>query len=174
MHLPSNAMVVSPMRTELESLPELVIDVDTTDCMPPPKGEVATLPSPASVDLPPQLDHDSWYDLLASFRKLGVSERVQLLAFARQLAKGGDNIYTIGLGRALAEVDRVIAFNQDKHPSSKWKSYTATQHLGKMIKHAGNCLYGERRDPETERSHIAHSIARGLMALQCVLETENH
>ncbi len=118
------------------------------------------------------IEAGKWLELETIWRSLDLHDRISLLNFARELQRGGESARTIGLGEALAEVDRVIASNQGKHPQSKWKTYTVTHHLSKAIGHAAKFLGGERKDPESRRHAMAHTVARGLMALALELEEE--
>jgi hypothetical protein len=138
------------------------------DDLPGPRKVAASAPQLDGIDL------ERWHELLGIWRAIGIHDRVTLLNFARELARGGESARTIGLGEALAEVDRVIAANQGKHPRSKWRTYSVTHHLAKAIGHAAKFIGGERLDPESRRHAMAHTVARGLMALALELENERH
>lgn len=118
------------------------------------------------------IDVDRWVELADLWRGLGIHERVSLLNFARELGRGGESARSIGLAEALAEVDRLIADSQRKHPGSRWKTHTVTHHLAKMIGHAAKFMAGERLDPDSRRYALSHVVARGLMALQLCLEED--
>ncbi len=127
---------------------------------------IADMPPEASERM--QLDGINgarWLELAAIWRRLDLPAQVSALNFLRELERGGESARTIGLGEALAEVDRVIAFNQSKHPGSKWKTQTVKHHCGKLLKHLGAAQTGERFDPDTKRNALAHVVARALMAL---------
>ena len=80
-------------------------------------------------------------------------------------------LVNIGLLRALDEVEGVLAWNQtEKHPGAKWKRKSLSYHDAKSVSHLNKAQCGERKDPETLRSHRAHSCARLLMALAHELE----
>ncbi len=109
------------------------------------------------------LSLDHWHSLLEEWRKLDLPARVSLVNFARELGRGRESARTIGLAPAMAEVDGVIAFNQSKHPGSKWLTQTALYHLGKHHSHLGRALAGTWEDHETGRPHYAHAIGRLAM-----------
>lgn len=118
------------------------------------------------------IEYQRWVELLSLWRALGLHDRIALLNFARELNRGGESARTIGLGEALAEVDRVIGASQGKHPSSRWKTYTVAHHTAKLIGHVAKFLGGERKDPESRRHALAHVTARALMALQLELDED--
>jgi hypothetical protein len=118
------------------------------------------------------LDYERWTELLSIWRTIELHDRVTLLNFARELARGGESARTIGLGEALAEVDRVIAGSQKKHPSSKWRTYSSKHHQGKLLRHLGSWLAGEKNDAESGCSHLAHLAARALMLAGIVIEED--
>jgi hypothetical protein len=80
------------------------------DDLPGPRKVAASAPQLDGIDL------ERWHELLGIWRAIGIHDRVTLLNFARELARGGESARTIGLGEALAEVDRVIAANHHRPP----------------------------------------------------------
>jgi hypothetical protein len=132
-------------------------------------GHQEAQPKPC-VRPPGSPDVAEWLALYETFHALSVTDRVRLLDVARSLKTKQESMISIGLHDALVEADAVVGFNQGKHPGSKWRKYTAEQHIGKIMKHAGSALYGERIDPETGKRALAHVLARSAMALQIDLE----
>lgn len=123
----------------------------------------------------PNLDssaYDLWSELWSICAELPLHERVSLLNFARELKRGGESARTIGLTEALAEVDKVIGGSQKKHPNQKWRTYSAKTHQGKLLRHIGSYLTGQRNDEESGRPHLAHMAARALMMLAIALEED--
>jgi hypothetical protein len=125
-------------------------------------------PKPCVRPPAPAIEH--WHALYDVFFQLSVTDRVRLLDVARSLKTGRESMISIGLHDALIEADAVVGFSQGKHPQSKWRGYTIEQHIGKISKHAGAALFGERVDPETGKRALAHVLARAAMALQLDLE----
>jgi hypothetical protein len=120
------------------------------------------------------IDSARWHEFVAIWRELALHDRISLLNFARELKRGGESARTIGLGEALAEVDRVIGGSQSKHPNQRWRTYSAKHHQGKMLGHVGKFLTGERNDQESGLPHLAHMAARALMLLAIALEEDKH
>jgi hypothetical protein len=118
------------------------------------------------------LPYDRWLKLRESTSKLDAMGWVYLFETLERLTSGQECAVSIGLGEAMAEMDRVVGGSQSKHPGKKWKTYSVAVHIAKILGHVGLFMRGKVSDHESGRHALAHSAARCLMALQLDLDEQ--
>ena len=89
----------------------------------------------------------------------------------RHLARG-EAIARIGLPNALDEVHDLLARTELQHRGFEGMKKPRDYHVGKMLKHLGSHMSGERQDADTKVNTLAHVAARALMALERELTEE--
>lgn len=73
---------------------------------------------------------------------------------------------------ALEDVLGAFEFGARKYAVNDWTNRSQVDHIDGAFRHLTAWLRGDRRDPETGLSHLAHAGARVLMALalECAFE----
>jgi hypothetical protein len=67
---------------------------------------------------------------------------------------------------ALAEVHAILEFGADKYGSRNWeKGFKWLRLANAAARHLFAWMRGEKADPETGRSHVAHFVCCGLFLL---------
>lgn len=83
--------------------------------------------------------------------------------------------YLTQFPNALAAVAAVLQHGDEKHPGQVWRGESVTHHRGKALGHIGRShpVLGRDYEKESGLPHMAHAVARLLMALENMSNKEN-
>jgi hypothetical protein len=74
------------------------------------------------------------------------------------------------LNLARAEIERVLAFGDGRHPNNAWKKKSLSGLMEHARGHEGLAMAGCPLDKDSKCHNLAHSIVRRMMALQRILD----
>lgn len=67
---------------------------------------------------------------------------------------------------ALEAVARVLTYGAQKYGAENWRGVERSRYIGAALRHVFAHVRGEKHDPETGESHLAHAACSLLFALE--------